>query len=69
MGTYKNTMLVLGVLAAVAIGLLAANWSSTRAVVYAVVWSFAALFLIARDFYATRRHPKPTDTPAPEQHP
>lgn len=43
-----NAVMILGVAGGVAIGLLAANWSAMRALVYAVIWLVAAGILLYR---------------------
>ncbi|MFB8277069.1 hypothetical protein [Nocardia colli] len=56
MGRYGKAALPLGVMAGVAVGLLAANWSPMRAVIYGVVWVIAAAVLLVRE---SRRPPEP----------
>ncbi len=40
--------MILGVAGGVAVGLLVANWSPVRAVIYAVIWLVAAGVLMVR---------------------
>ncbi|NNH75422.1 hypothetical protein HLB23_37190 [Nocardia uniformis] len=58
MGKYSNSLLPLGVLAGVAIGLLLANWSPMRAVIYAVLWCVAAVVLLVRDYRRDASEPR-----------
>lgn len=43
-----NAVIILGAAGGAAIGLLVANWSAMRAVVYAVIWLIAAGILLYR---------------------
>ncbi|MFE3541681.1 hypothetical protein ACFXK0_01775 [Nocardia sp. NPDC059177] len=55
-----NPVLILWVAGGVAVGLLVANWSPVRAVIYAVVWLVAAGILFARG--QLRRKPAPEES-------
>ncbi|MFB7875736.1 MULTISPECIES: hypothetical protein [unclassified Nocardia] len=48
MGSSGNPVMILGVAGGVAVGLLVANWSPVRAVIYAVIWLVAAGVLLVR---------------------
>ncbi|WP_278263497.1 hypothetical protein [Nocardia sp. AG03] len=48
MSSTGNPIMILGVAGGVAVGLLVANWSPVRAVIYAVIWLVAAGVLMVR---------------------
>ncbi len=53
--------MILGVAGGVAIGLLVANWSPVRAVIYAVIWLVAAGVLLARGQLRRKATPESAD--------